>query len=577
MTVPIKKRGKFLLMLAGFVLSSVLLTVIQAPFDVHFLAWAAWVPFMLVCGPEVSTRRLVICAYLVGLAHWIGNLYWLQIVSLPGYIAFSFVQAMYWPLLAVCVRFVRRKRWPMMALAPIIFVGAEAIQGVLFTGFHWYYLAHSQYQNLRLIQICDIFGTLGVSVLVAMGNGLFVDLVIHRRQKQPHNGFIGRLTSLRFCELIVFHLLLFSALIYGQYRLNETPQHRTDGPQVGSVQPNVPSHVKEAIESGPQILDDLIADSQACVDAGAELVVWPETMVLARINAEYRYYCNDGTEPIVFHERISDHCSSNGVPVVVGASAGLIGIQNNEYVETHQFNSAFFYHRDGSVDPKRYDKIHLVPFGEFIPMKNTPLYKLFMFFNPYGYDYSLTAGTEYTTFNVTANGTEYGFGVLICYEDTDPTVTRKIVLDENGNKRCDWLVNISNDGWYVFFKEDKIQPTVELAQRTAITVFRCVENRIAVIRSVNTGISCLIEPTGAIRDGYEAGTLPKPAMDRQGVAGWFVDTIPIDDRVTFFSRYGRWLDFLLGAGIMIVLTLSVVDSYKRRKMQKGTKNEKISD
>jgi apolipoprotein N-acyltransferase len=96
-----------------------------------------------------------------------------------------------------------------------------------------------------------------------------------------------------------------------------------------------------------------------------------------------------------------------------------------------------------------------------------------------------------------------------------------------------------------------------------------VENRVSIIRSVNTGISCLIEPTGKLRDDYRDGTLPKPVMDRQGVAGWFVDTIPLDSRVTFFSKHGRWLDFVLGLFWSIIVILSIYDSWKIRSKRKA--------
>lgn len=560
----------------GFLLSAVLLTVIQAPFDVHWVAWVAWVPFMLACREEVSTRRLIISAYLVGLAYWVGNLYWLQVVSLPGYITFSLSQALYWPVLAYCVRFVRQQKWPLFFAAPIVFVGAEAWQGVLYTGFHWYYLAHSQYTNLRLIQICDIFGTLGVSALIALGNGLLASLIVNRTQEQGLKRLIGRLTSLRFYELILFHALLFGSLLYGHHRLKETPQYQTDGPLVGSVQSNVPSHVKEEIDNGAEILADLIAGSEHCIAAGAKLVAWPETMVLTPINVEYRSFCSPTSDPVVFHQRISEHCRSQKATVLAGSPAAKIGIEDGQYVVTDQFNSAILYRPDGTVDPQRYDKIHLVPFGEYIPFKETipPIYHMIMWLSPYDYDYNLTHGTNYSVFELPVDEKTYHFGVLICYEDTDPTVTRKIVLDEGGNKKADWLVNISNDGWYVFYKDGQIKPTVELAQRTAISVFRCVENRISIIRSVNTGISCLIEPTGAIRDGFEAGDLPEEAMARCGVAGWFVDTIPIDSRVTVFSRFGRWLDGLLGAGLVVLWALAIYHSRKKRLHLKGqVKNE----
>jgi len=205
-----------------------------------------------------------------------------------------------------------------------------------------------------------------------------------------------------------------------------------------------------------------------------------------------------------------------------------------------------------------------VPFGEYIPFKETApwIYKMILFLSPYDYDYNLTAGATHTTFEVNINEKPWRFGVLICYEDTDPTLTRKHVLDKNGNKRADWLVNLSNDGWYVRFKDKQVYPMAELTQRTAISVFRCVENRISIIRSVNTGISCLIEPTGKIRNDYKAGNLPKQAMKRQGVEGWFTDTIPIDSRVTVFSRYGRWLDMLLAAAFILMFAAVVYDSRK---------------
>ncbi len=552
--------------------SAVLLSVIHPPLGLSFLAWVAWVPFILACRADMSTRRLMFCAYLGGLCFWFGNIYWLMIVSLPGYIAFSIVQAFYWPLLALSVRFVLRKKWPLFLAAPVIFVGAEAAQSWLFTGFSWYYLAHSQYQYLPLIQICDIFGTLGVSFLIAMVNGLTVDWINKSRAAQaagsgsPDSRVIGWLAPPRFCWLAttLTAILLAGSCGYGCFRLAQTPKYLTEGPLIGSVQPNVPAWVKEEMDNGQEILDDLIADSEKCFAAGATMVAWPETMVLAPMNSHFIYSgYRDSPQAKAFRDQILQTCRDKG-PILFGANSVTTKLDQIE-----QHNSAFLYRPDGTPDPKRYDKIHRVPFGEYIPFRDISwIYRLFMFFNPYDYDYSLTAGTDYTTFKIEADGQKYGFGVLICYEDTDSTVARKLVVDENGTKKADWLVNISNDGWYVHFKDRQVIPMVELAQRTAISVFRCVENRVSIIRSVNTGISCLIEPTGKIRDSFAAGNLPDEAMARQGVPGWFVDRPPIDSRVTIFSRYGRWLDIGLGLGWSFILFLSIYGLWKNRT--KGT-------
>ncbi|MHC4510552.1 MAG: hypothetical protein ACYTAO_16620, partial [Planctomycetota bacterium] len=110
---------------------------------------------------------------------------------------------------------------------------------------------------------------------------------------------------------------------------------------------------------------------------------------------------------------------------------------------------------------------------------------------------------------------------MICYEDTVPAIAREFALDERGRKGLDWLINISNDGWFVRFQQEQVLPSAELPQHAAVCVFRAVENRLAVLRSVNTGISCVIDSVGRIRDGYLAGTLPREAMARTGMAGWF--------------------------------------------------------
>ena len=181
-----------------------------------------------------------------------------------------------------------------------------------------------------------------------------------------------------------------------------------------------------------------------------------------------------------------------------------------------------------------------------------------MTFTPYDYDYTLNYGESYTVFKVEDNSNAYRFGVLICYEDTVSYVASGMAVDEHGKKQIDWLVNISNDGWFVRFFDSKVIPSTELSQHAAICVFRAVENRVPILRSVNTGISCLIDSQGRIRDGFLAGNLPRKAMERQGIAGWFADRIPIDSRVSFFSRHGQWLGFVCSTLFSILLAYLII-------------------
>jgi apolipoprotein N-acyltransferase len=219
-----------------------------------------------------------------------------------------------------------------------------------------------------------------------------------------------------------------------------------------------------------------------------------------------------------------------------------------------------------------------VPFGEVLPLRKSLswFYKILMNlkFIPYNFDYSLDAGTEYTIFEMASdsdpNEIDYRFGVMICYEDTVPEIARNFALDKNDKKRIDWMVNISNDGWFVRFKDGDVCSSTELVQHTSICVFRAIENRLSVIRSVNTGISCLIDSYGRIRKGYLAGTLPHNPLERTAMPGWFLDIIPVDNRVTIFSKYGEILDFICETCTILLIILLAITKFLRTKKNRNS-------
>ncbi len=528
-----------------------MLTVIQAPISWSFLAWVALVPFILVCSPEAKAGRLFFAAYLVSLCYWLGNLYWIYQVTLAGWLAFCIYTAFLWPITAICIRFCRMKKVPLVLAVPILIVGAERLQGFFLGGFFWRFLAHSQYANVTLIQISDIFGAAGVSFLVAMVNGLIAELIISASEKKLLK--IGN-----FFRVGLVCGVLAGVILYGRYRISESERYIEEGPVVGAVQTNVPQSVKKTHQSSDEILEDLLKSSRASAKAGPELIIWPETMVqamldervLSRLSGEYHCKTVD---------KILREYSRGTAFVLVGAYGGVLDVKEDFTLDfAERYNSVFLYRPDGTKADEQYSKIHIVAFGEYVPFRKSfpPVYNLLMKFTPYDYDYTLDAGEEYTVFEMADDeGRVYKFSVMICYEDAVPAIARRFAT---GNERPDWLVNVSNDGWFVRFVDGKVSPSTELEQHTAICVFRAVENRLAVVRSVNTGISCLIDSLGRIQDGYIAGSLPIRAMARKGVAGWFVDRVPIDGRSTFFSRYGQWLDFCCAVcfvSLMIIVLL----------------------
>jgi apolipoprotein N-acyltransferase len=527
-----------------------MLTVIQPPFGLAPLAWVALVPFVLACSPSVSFVGLAVIAYVISLFYWLGNLYWLAPVTASGWLAFCLYTALLWPLLVYGIRFCRAKKLPLFLCVPVLFVGAERLQGLFLGGFFWRHLSHSQYANITLIQIADIFGAAGISFLIAMVNGLIAGLALAAGRKK-----LLSLTNL--LKVIAVCSAVLITFAYGRWRIGQSGKFICDGPLVAAVQSNVPQSVKQSFQAEETIFDDLLAESTDCLRSGAELLVWPETMVQANLDPQVLKVADASYEGHDFDRLLREHARDNAW-LLVGAYGGRPQIFEDGTVRlAAKYNSAFLYTPAGTQSHSRYDKIHLVPFGEFVPFKKSCplLYNLLLKFTPYDYDYSLDYGSQYTVFEVGSLQRPYRFGVMICYEDAVPALARRLALDDSGTKNVDWLVNISNDGWFVRFDGHKFFPSTELAQHTAVCVFRAVENRLAVLRSVNTGISCIIDTVGRTRNGFLAGTLPAAAMSRTGCSGWFADRMPLDRRFTFFSKYGQWLDFFCAICLIFLIII----------------------
>ena len=538
-----------------FVASALMLTVIQPPIPLSPLAWLSLVPFILACSPTARTKPLVITTYLISLIYWLGNLYWVFPITIVGWAAFCLYTALLWPMIALGLRYCRTKNIPLILAVPILFVGAERLQGLFLGGFFWRFLAHSQYRNITLIQIADIFGAAGVSFLIAMANGLIADLILAARGKKLLQ--VGN-----FLKTAVFCITLAAAVLYGRWRVNQADKFIESGPLVAALQSNVPQSVKRTFKNDREIFDDLMKQSIECTRTGPDLIVWPETMVQAMLNRQVWPFLkpDELARTKILDAELAEHAKDNAF-ILAGAYAARMKYPERSKPYLATYNSAFLYRPDGTQAREHYDKIHLVPFGEVVPFKRKLpwLFNFLMRFTPYNYDYSLDPGTQYTIFRMTTSAERpdaaYRFGVMICYEGTIPYIARRFARDNHGRKAVDWLVNISNDGWFVRFNNQNVSPSTELPQHTAICAFRAVENRLAILRSVNTGISCLIDTLGRVRDGYNAASpdFPVQAMKRTGIAGWFVDEMPIDKRETIFSKYGQWLDFCCAACLILLI------------------------
>jgi apolipoprotein N-acyltransferase len=244
----------------------------------------------------------------------------------------------------------------------------------------------------------------------------------------------------------------------------------------------------------------------------------------------------------------------------------------------YRYNSALLVTPQGRA-ATRYDKIHRVPFGEYVPLLDwLPFMENFA---PYDFPYSIRRGEHLTRLSLSKRGEpndKYHFGVLICFEDTDPFLARQYSVPHNDGPPVDFLVNISNDGWF--------NGSSEHDEHLAICRFRAVECRRAVARSVNMGISAVIDSNGRILKP-ELHTLPDELQDEfqrwnivehrgrvpdlpqsrwrsfKKVAGVLTATIPIDHRTTLYAAWGDWLPATCWAIIGVGLIGAIVKRYRR--------------
>ena len=545
----------FFRIFSAFVASAIMLTVIQPPFGASFLAWIALVPFIFACSGKTKLSTLLITSYIVSYFYWLGNLYWIGLVAPAGWIGLCFIMAIYAPAVAFGIRWATGKKIPLFLSAGVLFAGAEAIQGWAFGGFGWRYLAHSQHANVTIIQIADLFGTCGLSLLIAATNGLCAQLIGAVRNKK-----LLKPNNIIALQVVVTAVLV--TVVYGRWRIAQTPSVTRPGPLVAAVQPNVSIEIKEDITNANKIFIDLRKATQQLREKNTPvLIVWPETMVQGILSDSYLQLISQSDKANIYNKALK-RLSKDSSYILAGAPGADAVVENRQIRLKKKYNSAFLYTPAGTKWPKHYNKIHLVPFGETVPFKNSlpGLHKFLMKLTPYDYDYTLDTGSDYTVFEIDDGNEATSFGVCICYEDTVPYVARKLTYAE-GTKRIDYLVNISNDGWFtrqLKTQNSKLYTSTELAQHTAVCVFRAVENRLSLLRSVNTGISCLIDSAGRLRNGYIDGTLPREVMARKGLSGWFVDRIDIDSRITFWSKFGQWLDFFCATCLFMPIIVAVI-------------------
>ncbi len=481
------------------VASGLMLTGSFPNIDLGWLVWIAVVP-LLIAIRNCGVKQSFVLGFTTGMIHYMTLLYWVvYTMRTYGYlpwpvcvlilILFSIVLAAYVAVFSAAISRMQLKPIAGLIIIPSVWVALEWIRSFFLTGFPWEAIGHSQYHTLHLIQISDILGAYGISFLVLLVNTALFFLYLSLKKYDWHGIHISR----RFAAVSLAGCLLLLGLdlLYGALRLSTVDQMVKSVPAIRLkvVQGNIEQSIKWNPEFQISTIDKHLRLSQSTGEPNPDLIIWPETAL--------PFYFQHN---VPLTTKVSRGIQEVGTYFITGSPSFTRATNRIDY-----YNSAYLIGPDGMPQGK-YDKTHLVPFGEYVPLKRWLPFLGKLVEQVGDFDRGEVGDT------ITWKNNK--LGILICYELIFPYISRAMV--RNG---ASLLINITNDAWY--------GRSSAPYQHFSMAVFRAVENRRALVRSANTGISGFIDPAGRI-------LTKTPLFEEAAVT----QSVPLFSGLTFYTRFG---------------------------------------
>jgi apolipoprotein N-acyltransferase len=485
------------------VLSGILMAAAFPKWNYSFLLVIGLMPLMWALEGK-SLKAAFGLGLVYGLAHYAALLYWIVYVThvfghlpLPVALGILLLLAAYLSLFravwALGVNWGAARGLSLLWWGPALWVVNDFGQTYFFfNGFPWDFLGNGLYLHPLLLQVADLTGVYGLTFLLVLLNASLY------RVLAPPRTWRNR----RWGHLWVVGLLAALWVGYGYYRLGEVQKQEAQAPKlkVAVVQGNIKQGEKWKKEMVQATLERYAELTRKV--KGAQLIIWPET------SAPFFFLRTPDLSA-----QVQAIAKESGASLLFGSPAWELTPEGERY-----FNRAYLLSPEGSV-LGYYDKAHLVPYGEYIPLR-----RLFPFIGkmvPMVGDFA--EGPEGATVSL-PDGVP--LGVLVCYESIFPKLSRAQV--QNGAKL---LVNITNDAWF--------GKTAAAYQHMSMAVLRCVENRVCLARAANTGISCFIDARGRILWQSQINVPEAHALD-----------LPLLPGGSFYTRFGdvfAWACVVLAA------------------------------
>lgn len=488
------------------VLSGALMLLALPKFDLEILAWICFVPWLRALEGK-SPRDAFLLSYVTGLVIFSGMTYWIWTVHTFRVIDFILL-AGYFPhyasLWGLGVAWVRQRTGlaPIL-IAPSLWVALEYLRShFFFLSAPWMLLGHSQYLQPSLIQLASVTGVYGLSFLIVFVNVALADALVHaRRAGSIRSALVSRPRPV-LLALLGGGALLALTNLYGLAVLRSPST--SDEVTLALIQGNISGQIQWDAAHRQRILDRYARLTRQAAAQHPRLIVWPESAVPGDVQHEP-----------ALRDFVSRLAEETGTYLLVGSSEK--GKFVHRELAGQSYNSLFLFSPEGTI-VGQYRKIGLVPFGEYAPLEGVVQWPKFIVATVG----RTLPGTDYTIFSV--DGAR--FGAVICWENIFPDLFREFV-----RRGARLMISSTNESWF----DDTAAPY----QLLAMTVFRAAENRVAIARAANTGITAIIDPFGRIIERFRSS-----GGDELFVEGMLVRTVPLAGAGTFYTRYGDFFAFL---------------------------------
>jgi apolipoprotein N-acyltransferase len=483
------------------------------PVSLSFLAFVALVPLFLYLDQPLTFARIARAGLLTATTFFGITLSWLNAVgtiswlAFPAYVAVVAVHVVHFFCFIIPV--VALKEYlglPFLYTAPFAWVACERLRSYGDLSAPWTNFGYSLTKFPFLLQFTDVVGIYGVGFWLVTLNVLLFEAI--RARHQP--------AQLR--KYVIIWLAVFGGVnLYNGVRWIQGVGPVDGHINVAVIQPNIPQRIKWDDHFGREILKKTFALNAAATQDSTDLVVWPETAI--------PYYI-DESRPFSLGEM------GQLLPEKAHILAGLLFAGKHGDYNVRFYNAAALFDSQGAM-LQQYKKIYLVPATEKYPFREVLGFTR-PFFNIQDIVYgAMDSGDDPTVFTL-----PYAkFSVLICYESAFPQLSREFRL-----RGANFLVNITNDAWF--------GRSFAPYQHASFLVLRAIENRTAIVRCGNTGISGFLDPLG--RWQQKTGLF---------VEATIAESIPLTNRLTFYTRFGDLIVYISYCVLALYLIMTLRERF----------------